>query len=137
MTQYYQVPFGEVDFFLRHGWFFLISISFFPRLTLLLSSVPFGGLSWWIGFVFFPRILIASLATITYFKTNPILVVISWLVALSGEVFEKWGLGKNKIIFKRYSSGQFQGQRPQAQSQTKQDEGTFEAEYRVKESDQD
>jgi hypothetical protein len=137
MTQYYQVPFGEVNFFLRHGWFFLIFITFFPRLTLLFSSVPFGGLFWWCGLVFFPRLLVASLATVTYFKTNPLLVVISWLVALSGEVFEKWGLGKNKIIFKRYSSATFQ-ENPNATSTNKPNEsGTFEAEYRVKDSEQD
>jgi hypothetical protein len=136
MTQYYQVPFGEVNFFLRHGWFFLVAITFFPRLTLLLSSVPFGGIFWWIGLVFFPRVLVASLATVTYFKTNPVLVVISWLVALSGEVFEKWGLGKNKIIFKKYSSGTFQQSSSTSKNQTSStDAGTFEAEYTIKKSE--
>lgn len=137
MTQYYQVPFGDVNFFLRHGWFFLIFITFFPRLTLLFSSVPFGGIFWWMGLVFCPRLLVASLATVTYFKTNPLLVVISWLVALSGEVFEKWGLGKNKIIFKRYSTST-SNQNPSATNTNRPSEsGTFEAEYRVKDTEQD
>ena len=137
MTQYYQVPFGEVNFFLRHGWFFLIFITFFPRLTLLFSSVPFGGIFWWLGLVFCPRILVASLATVTYFQTNPLLVVISWLVALSGEVFEKWGLGKNKIIFKRYSATTSKHNSPGASSNKPNQSDTFEAEYRVKDSEQD
>ena len=81
--------FGTVDFFQKHGLFFLIFITLFPRLTLLFSSVAFGGFFWWLGFIFCPRILVASLATVAYFHTNPILVVISWIVALGGETMEK------------------------------------------------
>lgn len=87
-------PFGTVDFFAKHGFLFLIFIAFFPRLTLLLSSVPFGGLFWWLGWLFFPRILVAVLATFAYAQTNPILVTISWLVALGGESAEKWSIYK-------------------------------------------
>lgn len=36
-----------------------------------------------------PRFLIAYLATVAYWQTNPILVVIAWLVALGGESSEK------------------------------------------------
>jgi hypothetical protein len=84
------IPFGITNFWDKHGVFFLIFITIFPRLTLLFSSVPFGGLFWWLGFVFTPRILVAVLATIAYWQQNPILVLISWLVALGGESGEKY-----------------------------------------------
>ncbi len=84
------------DFWDHHGIFFLIFITFFPRLTLLFSSVPFGGLFWWFGFVIAPRILVAILATVTYFSSNPVLVIIAWVVALSGESGEKYYV-KNRV----------------------------------------
>ena len=97
--------FGTVNFFDRHGYFFLLFITIFPRLTLLFSSVATGGFLWWLGFLFCPRILVASLATVAYFHTNPILVIISWMVALGGEVFEKWGLGSSRVHFRTFKSG--------------------------------
>ena len=99
--------FGTVNFFKNHGLFFLIFITFFPRLTLLFSSVPFGGFLWWLGLIFCPRILVASLATVAYFHTNPFLVTMSWIVALGGETMEKAGLNRRrgKFIFKTYRSG--------------------------------
>ncbi|MFZ4713329.1 MAG: hypothetical protein ACOYL6_06445 [Bacteriovoracaceae bacterium] len=134
ISQFFQVPFGEVNYFLRHGWFFLIFITFFPRLTLLFSSVPFGGVLWWFGLVFCPRVLVATLATVTYFKTNPVLVVISWMVALSGEIFEKWGLGKNKVIFKRYHRPAYQTQ-SNTENRSMNNGDTIEAEYTVKDEE--
>lgn len=101
----FKMEFGTINFWDKHGFFFLFFITLFPRLTLLFSSVPFGGVFWWLGFIFWPRILIASLATVAYFHTNPVLVVISWLIALGGEVFEKWGIGKNKIFIRTYNQG--------------------------------
>jgi hypothetical protein len=92
-----KMDFGTVNFWDRHGLFFLICIAIFPRLTLLFSSVAFGGVLWWLGFFFCPRILVAGLATVAYFHTNPVLVVFSWLIAIGGEVFEKWGIGKGKF----------------------------------------
>lgn len=100
MMDVFRAEFGEIDFFTRHGIFFLLFITLFPRLTLLFSSVPFGGFLWWIGLIFCPRILVACLATITYFRTNPILVVVSWLIAISGETAEKYGIGRNHFHFK-------------------------------------
>ncbi len=94
------------NFFSNHGVLFLAFVTFFPRLTLLFSSVPSGGLFWWIGLVFCPRVLVAALATVTYYHTNPILVGVSWVVALSGEVLEKKGLaGRKRFVFKTYPSG--------------------------------
>lgn len=100
--------FGTVDFFQRHGVMFLFFITLFPRLTLLFSSVASGGVIWWLGFIFCPRILVASLATMAYFHTNPVLVVISWIVALGGETMEKAGIGgkRGKFVFKTYRAGQ-------------------------------
>lgn len=83
------VAFGTEDFWNHHGLFFLVAIATFPRLTLLFSSVAFGGLFWWAGFFFAPRVLVAGLATLAYWNQNPVLVVISWLVALGGESSEK------------------------------------------------
>lgn len=106
------LQFGTVDFFQNHGFFFLIFITLFPRLTLLLSSVATGGFIWWLAFFFCPRILVATLATYAYFHTNPVLVVFSWMIALSGEVFEKWGLSSRKRFHIRtFNMGDMQ--RPQ------------------------
>lgn len=103
-----KTDFGTIDFYQKHGFFFLVFITLFPRLTLLFSSVVTGGFFWWLGFIFCPRILVASLATVSYFHTNPILVVISWIVALGGETMEKAGIGssKKRFVFKTYRAGQ-------------------------------
>ena len=85
----FDVKFGIVDYWKVHGWWFLFFIAIFPRLTLLFSSVPFGGLFWWLGFLFAPRLLVAILATIAYWNTNWILVIISWLFVIGGESSEK------------------------------------------------
>lgn len=100
-----QTDFGNIDFFQKHGVFFLIFITIFPRMTLLFSSVATGGFLWWLGFIFCPRILVASLATVAYFHTNPMLVIASWIVALGGETMEKAGIGgRKKFVFRTYSS---------------------------------
>ena len=88
-SQFFQIEFGHENYWDHHGVFLLIFLCFFPRLTLVVSSIPFGGLLWWLGWLFVPRILVASLATIAYWNSNPILVVISWLFALGGESSDK------------------------------------------------
>ena len=101
-----QTEFGNINFWEKHGVFFLIFITLFPRLTLLFSSVATGGFFWWLGFLFVPRILVASLATVAYFHTNPVLVTISWLVAIGGEAVEKAGLrGRKRFVFRTFSTG--------------------------------
>jgi hypothetical protein len=100
MTDTFNAEFGKVDYFDKRGVFFLFFITFFPRLTLLFSSVVSGGLFWWLSWLVCPRLLVALLATQAYFKTNPALVVVSWMVALSGEFFEKYRLGSNKFVFR-------------------------------------
>lgn len=77
------------SFWLHHGLWFILFMCFFPRLTLLFSSVPFGGLLWWLGWIFAPRLLVAILATYNYGHTNLILCVLAWIWALAGEGTEK------------------------------------------------
>lgn len=106
ITQF-DFPFGQTNFFENHGFFFLFFITFFPRLTLLFSSVATGGVLWWISWLFFPRILIATLATFAYFQTNPILVTISWLVAFGGESFEKRTITRSRVVVRNFNGSQF------------------------------
>jgi hypothetical protein len=89
------VPFGYENFWNHHGLFFLIFITLFPRLTLLLSSVPTGGFLWFLGWLFAPRFLVAILATVNYWNSNKLLVIISWLVCFGGESTEKTYIHKN------------------------------------------
>jgi hypothetical protein len=84
------------SFWHHHGIFFVVFMFFFPRLTLLFSSVPFGGIFWWLGFVFAPRLLVAILATSQYWQTNMILCVLTWVWALCGE-----GVEKTVVVYKR------------------------------------
>lgn len=124
LYNYTDIDFGKIDFFSKHGYIFLFSIALFPRLTLLVSglivgSVEFGGLLWWLGFFFAPRILVATLATIAYWHTNQFLVVFAWLIALGGESSEKF------VITRRMRS---------APHKFNSYEGTtIDAEYKVKE----
>jgi|GEM_PF-401964 len=85
----FQVDFGLVNYWQNHGLFFLIFLTLFPRLTLLFSSVVSGGFLWWLGWLFAPRLLVAILSTIGYWKTNPVLVIMAWIIALGGESSEK------------------------------------------------
>lgn len=124
MIEYFDHDFGDVNFFDKRGVFFLFFVTLFPRLTLLFSSVPFGGIAWWLGFIFCPRILVAILATVNYFQTNPILVVMSWLIALGGESVEKWRLNRGVHIVIRPP-----GRGNSSPQSIKTQRDTFEAEY--------
>lgn len=84
------LEFGRSNFWDHHSLFFLLFITFFPRLTLFLSSVPSGGILWWLSWLFAPRLLVAVLATFVYWFQNPFLVVMSWLIAFGGESSEKY-----------------------------------------------
>ena len=85
-----------MNFWDVHGFLFVVCMFFFPRLTLVFSSVPFGGILWWIGWVFAPRLLVAILATTYYWTTNPILVVVTWFWAIGGEGAEKGAMKKGR-----------------------------------------
>ena len=90
-----------MSFWQHHGIFFLFFIFFFPRLTMLVTGICFAwsGILFWLGWIFLPRLTVAILATTVYWHTNPILCVISWLWAISGEAAEKKG---GTVIIKRF-----------------------------------
>jgi hypothetical protein len=81
------------SFWNHHGLIFLFFMFFFPRLTMLFTGICFAwsGFLFWLGWIFAPRLTVAILATNVYWVSNPILCVITWMWALSGEVFEKHG----------------------------------------------
>ena len=100
----FNVEFGHKDFWDQHGFFFLFFITLFPRLTLFVSSVPFGGVFWWLGFFIAPRFLVACLSSIAYWNENPVLVIIAWLVCLSGESGEKYVMTQKVSRHRFYSN---------------------------------
>lgn len=73
-----------MDFWQEHGIFFLIFITLFPRLTMLFAVTVHFGLLAWLGWLFFPHLTVAILATQYYWHTNPVLCIIAWFVALAG-----------------------------------------------------
>lgn len=90
LSLFFNVPFEDGNFWRQHGLLFLVFVTFFPRLTLLFSGVAWGGLLWWVGLIFAPRLLVAVLATLAYWNQNPLLVVCAWLIAMGGESSEKY-----------------------------------------------
>lgn len=72
-----------MNFFEHHGVIVLICLALFPRLTLLIASFASGGILWWLGWIFAPHILVAILA-LQYWNTNPVLVIVAWIVAICG-----------------------------------------------------
>lgn len=130
-----EFEYGSTDFWQNHGIFFLVFISFFPRLTLLFSSVATGGVFWWLSFIFYPRLLVAVLATMAYLQTNPLLVGIAWFVAISGEFAEKKGIAANKRFVVRHYGFQNHQQGPRDVYGKKNLGGDYiEAEFEKKDS---
>lgn len=89
LTTFVGVDFGSRNYWDYHGVLLLIFLAAFPRLTLLFSSISSGGIFWWLGWLFAPRLLVAILATFAYWQQNPVLVAAAWLVAIGGESSEK------------------------------------------------
>jgi hypothetical protein len=100
---------NQTSFWEHHGFVFIFFMFFFPRLTLILSNVAFGGFFWWLGWIFAPRLLVAILATISYLPTNPVLVFLAWIWAIGLESNEK------KMAWKFRSKPKFYYQRKSAQ----------------------
>lgn len=82
-----------MNFWDVHSFWFLFAIAFFPRITMLFAGIcamPFAYPVWfWLGWILAPRLVVAILATTFYWGTNPILCVLAWIIALSGESMEK------------------------------------------------
>lgn len=78
-----------LDFFTNHGYLQLIGWALFPRIMFIFFSVMSGGFFFWLGVVFVPRLMVAFWATTYYWDTNPVLCVLAWMIALSGESKEK------------------------------------------------
>jgi len=85
-----------MDFWDTHTILFIIAMFFFPRLTMLFATTYGGGLLYWLGWFFAPRLIVAIIATILYSDTNLILVALTWFWAFSGETCEKSCLKKTK-----------------------------------------
>jgi hypothetical protein len=85
-----------MDFWDYHGWGFIFCMFFVPRLTMLFATV-WGGFWWWLGWFFAPRITVAILATMYFADQNIVLIMFTWLWALSGD-----GTEKNEVRKKYY-----------------------------------
>lgn len=82
---------SAVSVMTHHGVWFLIFIALFPRLTMLFTGIcsAIGGPLFWLGWVFFPHIMVAFIATSMYWNTDPFICVISWFIAISGTFSER------------------------------------------------
>lgn len=78
-----------MNFWDTHTWLFIIAMFFFPRLTMLFATTFGGGFLYWLGWFFAPRITVAIIASMLYWDNNTILVIFTWLWALTGESTEK------------------------------------------------
>jgi len=85
-----------MNFWDVHGIVFVIFLFFFPRLTMLFATA-WGGILWWIGWFFAPRLLVAILATTYYWHSNTLLVILTWFWAIGGEGAEK-GAASHKSV---------------------------------------
>ena len=73
------------DFWDYHGLWFILFLLLFPRLTMLFATV-WGGFLWWIGWFFIPHLTVAILATINFWDSNPVLVILTWIWACIGDI---------------------------------------------------
>lgn len=83
------------DFWTFHGIGFLICIVLFPRITLLCATVIGGGFWYWTGWILWPRLVIAILATTCFWSTNPVLCIIAWLITPIQII--DWGIVAAKV----------------------------------------
>ncbi len=88
-------PKGE-DFFTHHSLLQLLGWAMFPRIMFWFFSAITGGFFFWVGVLFVPHIMVAFWATTYYWDTNPVICVIAWIIALTGESAEKSATSKLK-----------------------------------------
>lgn len=75
-----------MDFWTNHGIWFLILCQIFPRLTIVFGTAYPIGADQIIAWIFCPRFLAAYLATQYYWDTNPVLVMVAWVMATSSMI---------------------------------------------------
>lgn len=80
---------SSINYFNNHGLLNLLGWVFFPRLMFWFFSAITGGFWFWIGVLIAPRIMVAFWATTYYWNSNPVICIIAWIIALSGESSEK------------------------------------------------
>ena len=85
-----------MDFWDSHSILFVIAMFFFPRLTMLFFTSYGGGLLYWLGWLFAPRLTVAIIATMLYGDTNIVMVVLAWFWALGGESTEKVAAARSR-----------------------------------------
>lgn len=78
-----------MDFWETHSLVFVICLFFFPRITMLLATTYGGGFLYWFGWLVAPRLTVAVIATMLYWQTNIVTVVLTWIWAIGGEGSEK------------------------------------------------
>ena len=131
LIKYYGIEFSNRTYWDHHGVFLLLFLAIFPRLTLLFSSIVSGGIFWWASFIFCPRLLIATLATISYWEQNPLLVLLSWLVAFGGESSEKYFVTNRNFSVRIHRGGGFSSHHETSAPKVD-DPDTIEAEFKRK-----
>jgi hypothetical protein len=78
-----------INYFENHTILHLVGWLFFPRMMFWFVSSLTGGFLFWTGVVLFPRIMVAYWSTELYWSTNPVLCIVAWFVAFTGESLEK------------------------------------------------
>ena len=78
-----------MNFWDNHTWLFILTMFFFPRLTMLFATSFGAGFLYWLGWLLAPRLTVAIIATMLYSQTNLVLIVFTWIWALCGETTEK------------------------------------------------
>ena len=77
------------DFWNYHGLLFIIAMFIFPRLTMLFATTVGGGFLYFLGWIIAPRLTVAIIATTLFYEHNVILLMLTWIWAIFGEVLEK------------------------------------------------
>lgn len=82
-----------MDFWTNHGIFFLLLCQLFPRLTIVFGTAFPLGADQIIAWLLAPRFLAAYLATQYYWDTNPVLVMVAWVMAVSSMIGSTVSMG--------------------------------------------
>lgn len=71
------------NFWSEHSVWFVIGLILWPRLLLIYCGmIAAGSVPALFGFTLVPRMMIASAVTLAYGSTNPVLIVVCWILAV-------------------------------------------------------